>query len=152
MKYLIDFVALILLYAFVFFRKWKPKGKDVLLVNTLMYVYLSFVLYFTLMPVITLSLIHIQMCIRDRGYRHHTICPNPFAGISPRTAQDRKSLRFFPSLLLLYHALPQLSNIYCTPAFHGSYSLQACQRNWAANPRGERQLSGLMGKLMERRL
>lgn len=53
MKYLTDFIALILLYAFVFFRKWKLKGKDVLLVNTLMYVYLSFVLYFTLMPVIT---------------------------------------------------------------------------------------------------
>lgn len=53
MKYLIDFIALVLLYAFVFFTKWKLKGKDVLLVNTLMYVYLSFVLYFTLMPVIT---------------------------------------------------------------------------------------------------
>ena len=52
MKYLIDFIALALLYAFVFFRKWKLKGKDALLVNTLMYVYLSFLLYFTLMPVI----------------------------------------------------------------------------------------------------
>ena len=38
MKYLIDFAALALLYAFVFFRKWKLKGKDVLLVNTLMYI------------------------------------------------------------------------------------------------------------------
>jgi len=53
LKYLIDFTALALLYAFVFFRKWKSRGRDVLLVNTLMYVYLSFVLYFTLMPVIT---------------------------------------------------------------------------------------------------
>ena len=53
MKYLIDFAALALLYAFVFFGKWKGKGRDVLLVNTLLYVYLSFVLYFTLMPVIT---------------------------------------------------------------------------------------------------
>ena len=53
MKYLIDFAALALVYAFVFFRKWKLKGKDVLLVNTLMYIYFSFVLYFTLMPVIT---------------------------------------------------------------------------------------------------
>jgi len=52
-KYWIDFIALILLYAFVFFRKWKIKGKDILLVNTLMYLYLSFVLYFTLMPIIT---------------------------------------------------------------------------------------------------
>lgn len=53
MEYLIDFIAIILLYAFVFFRKWKSKGKDILLANTLMYVYLSFVLYYTLMPVIT---------------------------------------------------------------------------------------------------
>lgn len=53
MKYLIDFTALALLYVFVFFRKWKIKGKDILLVNTLMYIYLSFVLYFTLMPIIT---------------------------------------------------------------------------------------------------
>ena len=53
MKYLIDFAALALLYAFVFFGKWKAKGRDILLVNTLLYVYLSFVLYFTLMPVIT---------------------------------------------------------------------------------------------------
>ncbi len=52
MKYLIDFAALALLYAFAFFGKWKIKGKGVLLVNTLMYIYLSFVLYFTLMPVI----------------------------------------------------------------------------------------------------
>lgn len=52
-KYLIDFIALVLLYAFVLFKKWKSKGKDILFINTLMYVYLSFVLYFTLMPVIT---------------------------------------------------------------------------------------------------
>ena len=52
-KYLIDFVVLAFLYAFVFFGQWKSKGKDVLLVNTLMYIYLSFVLYFTLMPIIT---------------------------------------------------------------------------------------------------
>jgi len=52
-KYLIDFIALALLYVFAFSRKWKMKGKDVLFVNTLMYIYLSFVLYFTLMPVIT---------------------------------------------------------------------------------------------------
>lgn len=53
MNYLIDFTALALLYIFVFFRKWKTKGRDILLVNTLMYVYLSLVLYFTLMPVLT---------------------------------------------------------------------------------------------------
>lgn len=53
MKYLVDFTALVLLYAFVFFRRWRQKGRDILFINTLMYVYLSFVLYFTLMPVIT---------------------------------------------------------------------------------------------------
>ena len=53
MKYLIDFIALALLYVFYLFKKWKRKGKDVLIFNTLMYVYLSFVLYFTLMPIIT---------------------------------------------------------------------------------------------------
>jgi len=53
MKYLIDFTVLVLLYVFVFLSKWKIKGKDILLVNTLMYIYLSFVLYFTLMPIIT---------------------------------------------------------------------------------------------------
>lgn len=53
MKYLIDFMTLMVLYVFVFYGKWKNRGRDVLFVNTLMYVYLSFVLYFTLMPIIT---------------------------------------------------------------------------------------------------
>lgn len=53
MKYLIDFAALALLYALVFFPRWRAKGKDVLLVRSLMYIYISFVMYFTLMPVIT---------------------------------------------------------------------------------------------------
>ena len=35
-KYLIDFAVLILLYAFVFFRRWRAQGRDRLLVNTLM--------------------------------------------------------------------------------------------------------------------
>jgi len=51
-QYIIDFTALMFLYAFAFFRKWRPQGKDVLLVNTLMYAYLSLVLFFTMMPVI----------------------------------------------------------------------------------------------------
>lgn len=53
MKYLIDFATLAFLYAAVFFRKWRKKGRDILLVSTLMYIYLSFVLYFTLMPILT---------------------------------------------------------------------------------------------------
>ncbi len=52
-KYFIDFTVLVFLYAIVFFRKWKTQGKDSLLVNTLMYAYLSLLLYFTMMPVVT---------------------------------------------------------------------------------------------------
>ncbi len=52
-KYCIDFTVLVFLYAFVFFKKWRTRGKDSLVVNTLLYAYLSFVLYFTMMPVIT---------------------------------------------------------------------------------------------------
>ena len=52
MKYFIDFAALALLYARFFYRRWRREGLDVLLVNTLLYVYLSLVLYVTLMPVI----------------------------------------------------------------------------------------------------
>ena len=50
MKYLIDFAAFVGLYITVFYKKWKSAGKDVLFVNTLMYIYLVFVAYFTLMP------------------------------------------------------------------------------------------------------
>ncbi len=52
MNYLIDFAALALLYAFAFFPRWRKEGRDRLLVGTLMYAYLSTVLYFTLMPVL----------------------------------------------------------------------------------------------------
>ena len=51
-KYFIDFAVLIFLYASVFFRRWRSQGRDVLFVNTLMYAYLSLVLFFTMMPVI----------------------------------------------------------------------------------------------------
>ncbi len=53
MKEIIDFIILIILYIFVFYKKWRAKGKDVLFINTTIYIYLSFVLYFTLMPIIT---------------------------------------------------------------------------------------------------
>ena len=51
-KYLIDIIVLLTIYCFFFFRKWKSKGKDVLLVNTILYVYISMVIFVTLMPVI----------------------------------------------------------------------------------------------------
>jgi len=53
MKVLVDFVVLIIIYFWKFFKKWKSKGNDKLFINTTMYIYLSFVLYFTLMPIIT---------------------------------------------------------------------------------------------------
>lgn len=53
MKVAIDFLALTMIYFFKFYKTWKSKGKDVLFINTTMYIYLSFVLYFTLMPIIT---------------------------------------------------------------------------------------------------
>ena len=52
-KYFIDFAVLVLLYFFIFFKNWRIKSRDRLLINTLMYVYLSLVLFFTMMPVIT---------------------------------------------------------------------------------------------------
>ena len=51
-KYFIDFTVLVLLYAFVLFKRWRTRGRDRLLVNTLLYAYLSLVLYFTMMPVV----------------------------------------------------------------------------------------------------
>ncbi len=53
MKVLIDFVALITIYFLKFYKKWKVRGRDILFINTIMYIYLSFVLYFTLMPILT---------------------------------------------------------------------------------------------------
>ena len=53
MMELADFIVLFILYIFIFYKRWKVKGKDILFINTIMYIYLSFVLYFTLMPIIT---------------------------------------------------------------------------------------------------
>lgn len=52
MKDLLDFAVLAAIYFIFFHKRWRAKGNDVLLVNTTMYIYLSFVLYFTLMPII----------------------------------------------------------------------------------------------------
>ncbi len=70
MKYLIDFAALLLIYVFFFFGRWRRAGRGVLLVKTLMYAYLSLVLRFTLMPVIA-SLPHIF----DHPYRGMNMTP-----------------------------------------------------------------------------
>lgn len=52
-KCLVDIIAMIAIYAAFLFKKWRIKGRDILLVNTLMYVYIGLVLYVTLMPIIT---------------------------------------------------------------------------------------------------
>lgn len=57
-KYAIDFAALCAAYFIFFFNKWKNAGKYHLAVNTVMYVYLSFVVSVTLTPVIA-SLPHL---------------------------------------------------------------------------------------------
>ncbi len=52
MRELFDFIVLFFIYIFMFYRKWKVQGKDVLFINTIMYIYLSFILYLTLMPIL----------------------------------------------------------------------------------------------------
>lgn len=51
-KSLLDFAALGGIYFHFFYKKWKSDGRDKFLISTLMYVYISFVIYFTLMPVL----------------------------------------------------------------------------------------------------
>lgn len=50
MDIILDFIILVLLYFICFFRTWKAKGQRIFWINTLIYIYLVFVLYFTLMP------------------------------------------------------------------------------------------------------
>jgi glycopeptide antibiotics resistance protein len=52
LKIIIDFVVLAVIYLAVFFHRWRAKEKTKLLVNTIMYIYVSLVLYFTLMPIV----------------------------------------------------------------------------------------------------
>lgn len=52
MKIVIDVVVLIILYFLVFYKKWNKLSNYDLFIRTMMYVYMSFVLYFTLMPII----------------------------------------------------------------------------------------------------
>lgn len=51
--HLIDCVVLLVLYICVFYPKWKQKDRWSFFVRTTMYIYLSFVLFYTMMPVIT---------------------------------------------------------------------------------------------------
>lgn len=53
MKEIIDFIILIILYFILFYKKWRKRGREALILNTTMYIYVSFVAYFTIMPVAT---------------------------------------------------------------------------------------------------
>lgn len=50
---MIDWIALILIYFLFLYKRWRTKGNKTFFINTLYYIYLSFVIYFTLMPFIT---------------------------------------------------------------------------------------------------
>ncbi len=50
MRYALDFVILTIIYIYLLSR-WKEKGAKRIVINTLMYGYISTVIYFTLMPV-----------------------------------------------------------------------------------------------------
>ena len=52
-RHLVDWTVLAAIYFLVFLPRWKRKGGGVLFIRTTMYVYLSFVLFFTMMPIIT---------------------------------------------------------------------------------------------------
>lgn len=52
LKYILDFLALALLYVLCLRPRWKRSGGSVLAVNTVMFIYLSGVLFVTLMPII----------------------------------------------------------------------------------------------------
>lgn len=49
---MIDIIGLMIVYFTIFYKRWKKKGVNKLIINTLMYIYLSMVLYVTLMPII----------------------------------------------------------------------------------------------------
>jgi glycopeptide antibiotics resistance protein len=51
-KISIDIAALVIIYFVFLLKKWRAKGRDVLLVRTLLYIYISLVLMATLMPIL----------------------------------------------------------------------------------------------------
>lgn len=52
LKYLLDFAVITVIYIFLF-KKWRTKGACVVIANTIMYLYLTAVLFVTLMPLIS---------------------------------------------------------------------------------------------------
>jgi len=101
-KYLIDFAALFFLYTFVFFKKWKNRGRDVLTVNTLMYIYLSFVLFFTLMPMNLIPFVDILMGRGDfiRQIALNIMMTIPFGFLLPLT--DNRTAKFSKTIFFCF--------------------------------------------------
>lgn len=52
-KSLLDFFVLFIVYLLFLFPKWKQLDKSKLIINSLMYLYISILLFLTLMPIIT---------------------------------------------------------------------------------------------------
>ena len=51
-KCIFDVIVMIAIYVVFLYKRWIIKGKDIFLINTLMYVYIGLVLSVTLMPII----------------------------------------------------------------------------------------------------
>ena len=118
-KILVDVIFLSILYIFKLYQKWKQKGKDVLLVNTTMYIYLSFVLYFTLMPIITslpfifnhpyhpMNLVPFSDVVNSRGDFIRQVVLNvimliPFGFLFPLTIKNEKNNKFLKTVLYTF--------------------------------------------------
>lgn len=119
MKILVDVIFLSILYFLKLYKKWKQKGKDVLVVNTTMYIYLSFVLYFTLMPIITslpfifdhpyhpMNLIPFVDVLNGRGDFIRQVVLNvimliPFGFLFPLTIKNGKNGKFKITVLYTF--------------------------------------------------
>ncbi len=57
---IVDFIALIIIYFLLFYKRWKKKERINFVVKTLFYIYLSVLLFLTLMPILT-SLPHLSL-------------------------------------------------------------------------------------------
>ncbi len=135
MKVLIDFVVLIIIYFLKFYKKWKSKGKDILFINTTMYVYISFVLYFTLMPILTsipfvfnhpykpMNLVPFIDVLRGRGDFVRQVALNvimtvPFGFLLPLIKKENTKL----PKVIFYTFLLSLSIELLQPLINGSRS------------------------------
>ena len=113
----LDIAALAALYFFVFYRKWKNRGKDVLLINTVMYLYLSMVLaVISSLPFIfnhayvPMSLVPFTDVALSRGDFIRQVVLNvimtvPFGFLLPLTQKEPKILKTILLTFLLSFAI-----------------------------------------------